>query len=97
MDILLQYLNIRKQKQEFIKVLDVPCNSIYQSVNQAFGINMVDRALDFIDYMEQKYQSNYMFAGIIDAKYCNRVTREVISYVDFRQLFYGPGETSGIA
>lgn len=97
MDILLQYLNIRKQKQEFIKVVDVPCNSVYQSIHQPFGMNMADRALDFIDYMERKYQSNYMFTGIIDAKYCNRVAREVFSYVDFRQLTCGPGETSGIA
>ena len=96
MDILLQYLNIRKQKQEFIKVLDVPCNSIYQSIYQAFGINMADRALNFIDYMERNYRSNYMFVGIIDAKYCNRVTLEEFSYVDFRQLTCGPGETSGI-
>ena len=96
MDILLQYLNIRKQKQEFIKVLDVPCNSVYQSIFQAFGLNMADRALTFIGYMEREYQSNYMFVGIIDAKYCNRKTRAVFSYVDFCQLTCGPGETSGI-
>lgn len=97
MDILLQYLNIRKQKQEFIKVLDVPCNSIYQSIHHAFEINMDDRALDFIDYMERCYRSNYLLTGILDAKYCNRTARAVFSYVDFRQLTCGPGETSGIA
>lgn len=96
MDILLQYLNIKKQRQEFIKVLDVPCNSTYQSVYQAFGINMADRALDFIGYMERTYNSNYLFVGIIDAQYCNRTARAVFSYVDFRQLTCGPGETSGI-
>ena len=32
MDILLQYLNIRKNKQEYIKVLGVPCNTVYQAL-----------------------------------------------------------------
>ena len=96
MDILLQYLNIKKQKQEYIKVVDVPCNSVYQSVYQAFEVNMADRALDFIDYMERTYRSNYLFVGIVDAQYCNRATRAVISYVDFRQLTCGLGETSSI-
>lgn len=92
MDILLQYLNIKKQKQEYIKVLDVPCNSTYQSIHQALEINMADRALSFRDYMEQAYKSNYLFVGIIDAQYCNRVARAVFSYVDFCQLTCGLGE-----
>ena len=96
MDILLQYLNIKKQKQEYIKVIDVPCNSVYQSVYQAFGITMADRALDFIGYMERTYRSNYLFVGIIDAQYCNRTARSVFSYVDFSQLTCGLGETSSI-
>ena len=96
MDILLQYLNVRKQKQEFVKVANVPCNSVYQSISQTFEINMADRALNFIDYMERNYSSNYMLVGIIDAKYCNRKVCAEFSYVDFRQLTCGPGETSGI-
>lgn len=95
MDILLQYLNIRKQKQEFIKVIDVPCTSVYQSINRAFNINMADEALGFIDYMERNYKSNYLLTGIVDAKYCNRKELAEFSYVDFRQLTCGPGETSG--
>ena len=96
MDILLQYLNIKKQKQEYIKVIDVPCNSIYQSVCQAFGVNMADRALDFVNHMERAYGSNYLFVGIVDAPYCNRKTRAAFSYVDFRQLTSGLGKTSSI-
>lgn len=96
MDILLQYLNIRKQKQEFVKITGVPCNSICQSISQAFGVSIADRALDFTGYMEQTYCSNYLLTGIIDAKYCNRISRAVFSYVDFCQLTCGPGETSGI-
>lgn len=97
MDILLQYLNIKKQKQEYIKVVNVPCNSIYQSVYQAFGINMADRGLDFVDYMGQTYKSIYMFVGIIDAQYCNRTVRAVFPYVDFCQLTCGLGGASSNA
>lgn len=88
MDILLQYLNIRKQKQEYIKVIDVPCNTAYQ----ALDLKMADRAVAFVDYMQQTYWSTYLFVGIIDAKYCNRTSRAVFSYTDFCQLTCGPGE-----
>ena len=97
MDILLQYLNIKKQKQEYIKVTNVPCNSIYQSVYQAFGINMADRGLDFADYMGQAYKSIYIFVGIVDAQYCNRAVRAVFPYVDFCQLTCGLGGASSNA
>lgn len=93
MDILLQYLNISKQKQEFVKVTDVDCNTICQAINHK---RMDDRAAAFRDYMEQTYRFNYLFVGIIDAKYCNRTARAVFSYVDFCQLTCGPGEASGI-
>lgn len=96
MDILLQYLNIDKQKQEYIKIEDVPCNAIYQLICVDFKANIADRVLFFRDYMEQTYKFNYMFVGIINAKYCNRVVRAVFSYVDFCQLTCGPGEASGI-
>lgn len=93
MDILLQYLNIKKNKQEYIKILGVPCNTTYQ----ALGFDIAGRAVAFVDYMQQTYQSAYLFVGIIDAAYCNRVSRAVFSYTDFCQLTCGPGETSGIA
>lgn len=93
MDILLQYLNIKKQKQEYIKVLDVPGNTVYQ----ALELKMADRGVSFIDYMQQAYRSTYLFVGIIDALYCNRTTRAVFSYTDFCQLTCGLGETSSIA
>ena len=92
MDILLQYLNIKKQKQEYIKVLDVPCILL----RKAIEAKITDKAVNFTDYMQQTYQSPYLFVGIIDAKYCNRMARAVFSYVDFCQLTCGPGETSGI-
>lgn len=88
MDILLQYLNIRKRKQEFIKVVDIPCNTIYH----ALGMDVADRAVSFVDYMQQTYRSTYLFVGIIDAEYCNRTSRAVFSYADFCQLTCGPGE-----
>ena len=88
MDILLQYLNIRRQKQEYIKVLDFPCSTVYQ----ALQLKMADRAVSFMDYMQQTYQSTYFFVGIIDAEYCNRASRAVFSYADFCQLTSGLGE-----
>lgn len=92
MDILLQYLNIRKRKQEYIKVTGVPCSSVYQ----ALGLEMADRAISFVDYMQQTYQSTYLLVGIIDAEYCNRTSRAVFSYTDFCRLTSGLGETSSI-
>lgn len=92
MDILLQYLNIKKQKQEYIKVLDMPCILLRQAIES----KIVDRAISFTDYMQQAYQSPYLFVGIIDAKYCNRTARAVFSYVDFCQLTCGLGEASSI-
>lgn len=88
MDILLQYLNIKKNKQEYIKVVDLPCNTVYQ----ALELDMADRAVSFVDYMQQTYQSTYLFVGIIDAEYCGRTSRAVFSYTDFCQLTSGPGE-----
>lgn len=92
MDILLQYLNIRKRKQEYIKVTGVSCSSVYQ----ALGLEMADRAISFVDYMQQTYQSTYLLVGIIDAEYCNRTSRAVFSYTDFCRLTSGLGETSSI-
>lgn len=92
MDILLQYLNIRKRKQEYIKVLGVPCNTVYH----ALGLEVADRAVSFVDYMQQTYCSTYLFVGLIDAEYCNRTARAVFSYTDFCRLTCGLGETSSI-
>ena len=97
MDILLQYLNIRKQKQQFIKITEIPCNSVYQSIHYTFRINMDDRALDLIDYLRRTFESDYMLVGIIDAQYCKRAVLATLSYTDFCQLTCGPGEASGIA
>lgn len=92
MDILLQYLNIKKQKQEYIKVINIPCNTVYH----ALGLEMADRAVSFVDYLQQTYQSTYLFVGIIDAEYCGRTSRAVFSYTDFCQLTCGLGEASSI-
>lgn len=88
MDILFQYLNIRKQRQEFVKVTNIPCNTVYQ----ALELEMADRVVSFVDYMQQTYHSTYLFVGLIDAEYCKRTFRAVFSYTDFCQLTSGPGE-----
>lgn len=92
MDILLQYLNVKKQKQEYIKVMDVPCFLL----RKAIEAKITEIAVDFTDYLQQTYQTPYLLVGIIDAKYCNRMARAVFSYVDFCQLTCGLGETSSI-
>lgn len=92
MDILLQYLNIKKNKQEYVKVVDTPFNTVYQ----ALGSDMAGDAVSFVDYMQQTYRSTYLFVGIIDAAYCNRTPRAVFSYTDFCRLTRGLGEASSI-
>lgn len=97
MDILLQYLNIRNQKQNFVKIMDVPCYSVFQSIHHGFKPDMASKALKLIDTLERLFGSNFLLTGIIDAKYCNRKTCVEYSYADFCRLTCGPGETSGIA
>lgn len=97
MDILLQYLNVRSQKQNFVKVTGVPCYSVFQSIHQGFDLDMSYKALRLMDTLEILFESNFLLTGIIDAKYCNRKTCVEYSYADFCQLTCGPGETSGIA
>lgn len=92
MDILLQYLNIKKQKQEYIKVLNVPCYTVYRALRS----DMAGDAVSFVDYMQQTYQSTYLFVGIIDAQYCNRTPRAVFTHTDFCRLTRGLGEASSI-
>lgn len=96
MDILLQYLNIRQQKQNFVKITDVPCYSVFQSMHQEFELNIPYKALKLMDTLERLFGSNFLLTGIIDAKYCSRTTCVEYSYADFCQLTCGPGEASGI-
>lgn len=91
MDILLQFLSIRKQKQVFVKVTDIDCNTIYQAINHK---RMDDRAVAFIDYLEESYKSSFLFVGMIDAQYCNRKVIEELSYSDFCRITCGLGEAS---
>ena len=93
MDILLQFLNVRKQRQVFVKVTDLGCNSIYQAINRE---SMNDQAVAFIDYLDTSFGSPFLFTGILDAQYCSRQTIAELSYTDFRRITCGPGEASGI-
>lgn len=93
MDILLQYLNIRKQKQSFVKVTDLDCNTIYQAINCA---RMDDRGIALIDYLADAFNSSFLLVGLIDAQYCNRKTITELSYSDFCRITCGLGETSSI-
>ena len=93
MDILLQYLNIRKQKQVFVKVTDLDCNTVYQAINIE---RIDDRAITLIDYLDDTFHSSFLFVGLVDAQYCNRKIITELSYSDFRRITRGLGETSSI-
>lgn len=93
MDILLQFLNIRRQKQVFVKVTDLDCNTVYQVLNDE---HIADRAISLIDYLDDTFNSSFLFVGLIDAQYCNRKTITELSYSDFRRITRGLGETSSI-
>lgn len=93
MDILLQYLNIKKNKQSFVAVTHVPCSTIQQAIETLF---ITSRAISLIDYLEDRDRNTYFFVGIIDAHYCNRHTIASFSYTDFCRLTCGLGETSSI-
>lgn len=93
MDILLQYLNIRKNKQSFVKVTDLNCNTICQAINH----NRMDGcAVDFANYLSDVFNSSFLFVGLIDAQYCNRKTISELSYSDFCRITCGLGEASSI-
>lgn len=91
MDILLQFLSIRKQKQVFVKIAGLDCNTIYQAINHK---RMDDRAVAFINYLDETYRSSFLFTGMIDAQYCNRKAIEELSYSDFCRITCGLGEAS---
>lgn len=93
MDILLQFLNIRKNKQVFVKVTDLDCNTVYQAINNKC---MDDRAISLIDYLDDTFSSSFLFVGMVDAQYCNRKTLTELSYSDLCRITCGLGETSSI-
>lgn len=97
MDILLQYLDIKKNKQVFVSITDVPCSTIYQTITQT---SVIDDALSLTDYLGRKhpdsYLKPYLFVGLVDAEYCNRRTIASFSYDDFCRLSSGLGEASSI-
>lgn len=91
MDIILQYLNVRKQKQAFVKVTDLDRNTIYQAINHR---RVDDKAIRFIDHLEDTFNASFILVGILDAQYCKRKTIMELSYTDFCQLTCGLGEAS---
>lgn len=93
MDILFQYLDIKKKKQVFVSVTAVPCGSIQQAIEMLF---ITGRAVALIDYLEDRDRHSYFFVGLIDAGHCNRCTIASFSYDDFCRLTCGLGEASSI-
>ena len=89
MDILLQYLDIKKNVQVFVAITDIPCVTIYQAIRNR---QLVDRGISLVDYLEDRDRRAYFLVGVIDARYCNRRTIGSFSYDDFCRLTCGLGE-----
>lgn len=89
MDILLQYLDIKKNVQVFVAVTDIPCSTIYQAIK---NYQIADRGIALVDYLESRDRRAYLSVGFIDARYCNRRTISSFSYDDFCRLTSGLGE-----
>lgn len=71
MDVILQYLNVRKQKQAFVKVTGIDRNTIYQAINHR---RVDDKAVRLIEHMEDTFNASFVLVGILDAQYCKRKT-----------------------
>ena len=69
MDILLQYLNVRTQKQVFVKITDVPCYALFQAMHQEFELDVPYKALGLKSTLERLFGSNFLLTGIVDAAY----------------------------
>ena len=93
MDILLQLQSARKNKTFYVKVLDLPCNTICR-----FWTGFDSEAiLRFLPKVEESFNDSFYLAGIIDATFCKRTVLCTYSYSDFIGVTCGPGGASGIA
>lgn len=93
MDILLQLQSARKNKTFYVKVLDIPCNTICR-----FWTNYdSDTLIRFIPKVEDAFNDSFYLAGIIDASFCKRKVLYSFSYSDFIGITCGLGGASSNA
>lgn len=93
MDILLQLQSARKNRTFYVKVLDLPYNSICR-----FWVDFDPKAtLRFLPKVEEAFNDSFYLAGIIDATFCNRQVLYTYSYSDFIGITCGLGEASSNA
>ena len=62
MDILLQYLDIKKNKQVFVLVTHVPCGTIQQAIET---LSIIGRVISLIDYLENRDHHSYLLSGYV--------------------------------
>ena len=93
MDILLQLQSARRNKTFYVKVLDIPCNTICRFWTKFDSEAM----LRFLPKVEEAFNDSFYLAGIIDATFCKRKVLYTYSYSDFTGITCGPGGASGIA
>lgn len=93
MDILLQLQSARKNKTFYVKVLDIPYNTICLFwTNFDSGI-----MLRFLPKVEEAFNDSFYLAGIVDATFCKRKVLYVYSYSDFTGITCGLGGASSNA
>lgn len=93
MDILLQLQSARRNKTFYVKVLDIPCNTICRFWTK-FDSETVIR---FLTKVEEAFNDSFYLAGIIDATFCKRKVLYTYSYSDFTGITCGLGGASSNA
>ena len=90
MDILLQLQSARKNKTFYVKVLDIPCNTLCR-----FWTNYdSDALIRFLPKVEDAFNDSFYLAGIIDATFCKRKVLYTFPYSDFTGITCGLGGAS---
>lgn len=93
MDILLQLQSARKNKTFYVKVLDIPCNTI----SRFWADFSIDAVLLFLPKVEEAFNDSFYLAGIVDASFCKRKVLYTYSYSDFIGITCGLGGASSNA
>lgn len=90
MDILLQLQSIRKNKSFYIKVLDIP----YNTICRFWSNSKPDNLLRLLPQVEEAFCDRYYLTGILDATFSNRKVLYTFSYSDYTGITCGLGGAS---
>ena len=93
MDILLQLQSVRRNKSFYVKVLDIP----YNTICRFWSNSTPDTLLHFLPKVEDFFNDRYYLTGIIDATFCKRKVLYSFSYSDYTGITCGLGGASSNA